>query len=59
MDPDSKAMDVVMSYIKALDNQDYDSALERVYDNLRIRGPAGETFGKPRDSIEMLRKYRG
>ncbi len=51
--------DVVTSYIKALDSQNYDEALEHLHDNVRIRGPAGETFGKPLDFIEMLRKYRG
>lgn len=51
--------DVVMSYIKALDSQHYDVALEHLHSRVRIRGPAGETFGKPLDFIEMLKKYRG
>ncbi len=51
--------DIVMSYIKALDSQHYDEALVRLHDKVRIRGPAGETFGKPLDFIEMLKKYRG
>ncbi len=50
---------VVMSYIDALHNQRYDFALDYLNDDVRIRGPAGETFGKPTDFIEMLRKYRG
>ena len=52
-------LDVVMSYIGALDSQHYDVALEHLHDRVRIRGPAGETFGKPLDFIEMLKKYRG
>ncbi len=48
-----------MSYIKALDTQHYDEALEHLHNDVRIRGPAGETFGKPLDFVEMLRKYRG
>jgi SnoaL-like domain len=48
-----------MSYIRALDSQDYDGALQHLNDRVRIRGPAGETFGKPLDFIEMLRKYHG
>ncbi len=51
--------DVVASYIKALDSQQYDAALEHLHDRVKIRGPAGETFGRPLDFIEMLRKYRG
>ncbi len=50
---------VVMSYIDALHNQRYDSALDYLDENVRIRGPAGESFGKPIDFIEMLRKYHG
>jgi predicted ester cyclase len=59
MSADNRALDVVMSYINALDSQQYDKALERLDDNVRIRGPAGETFGKPLDFIEMLRKWQG
>ncbi len=51
--------DVVTSYIGALDAQEYDRALSYLDDRVRIRGPAGETFGKPLDFIEMLRKYQG
>lgn len=51
--------DVVMSYIGALDGQKYEDALALLRDDVRISGPAGETFGKPLDFIEMLRKYRG
>ncbi len=48
-----------MSYIGALDDQEYEKALEYLHEKVRIRGPAGETFGRPLDFIEMLRKYRG
>jgi len=51
--------DTVMSYIRALDGQDYDGALKYLHDTVRIRGPAGETFGKPLDFIEMLRRFHG
>lgn len=50
---------VVMAYIRALDGQEYDRALDCLDDNVRIRGPGGETFGKPFDFINMLRKYKG
>ena len=59
MSSDSKSRDLVMAYNGALDRQHYDEALGRLHDRVRIRGPAGEAFGKPLDFIEMLRKYRG
>jgi len=55
----SSPLEVVMDYIKALDSQEYDAAMNHLHDKVRIRGPAGETFGRPYDFIEMLRKYRG
>ena len=55
----NRALEVVMSYIKALDGQRYEKALELLHDRVLIRGPAGETFGKPLDFIEMLRKWKG
>jgi SnoaL-like domain len=51
--------DVVMAYIQALDGQRYDEALTLLDERVRVRGPGGETFGKPLDFIEMLRKYKG
>jgi len=48
-----------MSYIRALDARRYEEALTFLHESVRIRGPAGETFGKPLDFIEMLRKYHG
>lgn len=59
MESKNSAMETVMSYIEALDGQNYDAALGHLHDKVRIRGPAGETFGKPFDFVEMLRKYRG
>ena len=59
MSESSGSLAVVMSYIEALDQQRYEDALTLLDDRVRIRGPAGETFGKPLDFIDMLRKYRG
>jgi hypothetical protein len=50
---------VVMSYIAALDGQRYEEAMSCLDERVRIRGPAGETFGRPVDFVEMLRRYRG
>lgn len=59
MSSSAGALAVVMSYIEALDGQRYEEALGLLSDSVKVRGPAGETFGKPLDFIEMLRKYRG
>jgi len=53
------AKKVVMAYIAALDGYRYEEALGLLDDHVRIRGPAGETFGKPLGFIEMLRRYKG
>jgi hypothetical protein len=59
MGPENNPKNVVMAYINALHNQDYDAALRYLHDKVRIRGPAGESFGKPMDFVDMLRKYQG
>ena len=59
MSPMDSPRDVVMAYIKALDSKHYEEGLRHLHENVRIRGPAGETFGKPLDFIEMLKKYQG
>jgi len=56
---DVRSKEVVMSYIGALDGQRYEEALELMHDRVKIRGPAGETYGKPSGFIETLRRYRG
>ena len=56
---DAQPKDIVLAYIGALDGQRYEEAMAFLHENARIRGPAGETFGKPLDFVEMLRKYRG
>jgi SnoaL-like protein len=53
------AKEVVLSYIRALDSQDYDAARGHLNDDVRVKGPAGEMFSKPKEFIDMLRSYRG
>jgi len=59
MSTKSLSLEVVMAYINALDSQDYEKAMDHLHEKVRIMGPAGETFGKPYDFIEMLRRYQG
>ena len=59
MSSENSPKTVVMSYIDALNSQNYDAALGYLDFKVRIKGPAGETFGIPRDFIDMLRRYRG
>jgi SnoaL-like protein len=59
MESKAEAKEVVLSYIRALDRQEYDAAQGYLLDGIRIKGPAGESFGKPKEFIDMLRMYRG
>ena len=59
MKTNSNATEIVLSYSKALDKGEYDAAGKYINDSVTIKGPAGETFGKPGEFIKMLRQYRG
>jgi len=59
LDTKSDPKEVVLSYIRALDGGRYEEALAHLHERVRIRGPGGESYGKPTDFIEMLRKYKG
>jgi len=54
----NNAKEVVLSYIKALDNQDYSAAKRYMNDHLPIKGP-GEIIDNPEEFLKMLQKYRG
>ena len=53
------AKEIVLSYIRALDNRDYDLAKNYLSESVRVVGPAGEAFRNPSEFIEMLRKFSG
>lgn len=60
MDSETKdAREVVRSYIEALDGQNFDQASSFIDENVRIIGPAGEGFGKPKNFTDMLKRYSG
>lgn len=50
---------VVMAYIEALDGKNFDFAASFIDDQVKISGPAGESFGKPKDFTDMLKRYSG
>lgn len=53
------AKEAVMSYIKAMDDRDYAAARNYLGDNLRVKGPAGETFRSPDEFLKMMEQQRG
>jgi len=48
-----------MSYIKAMDGRDYTAARNYLGDNVRVKGPAGETFRSPDEFLKMMEQQRG
>ncbi len=56
MQPKETAKNVVLDYIKALDEQDYDAARSYLKDRLPVTGP-GEGFDSADRFIAMLRSY--
>ncbi len=57
MQPDIASREVVMSYIGALDGQDYEAAGKLLNHQITIRGP-GETYTRPEQLLEILKKHR-
>lgn len=53
------AKQVVLSYIQALDKNEYKIAEGYLNKSIQIRGPSGEVFSNPADFIGMLQKHRG
>lgn len=51
--------ELVMSYIKAMDRRDYDSAGRYLADNILVKGPAGEAFRSPSEFLSMMQKQQG
>jgi hypothetical protein len=50
---------VVLSYVRSLDAQDYETAGKYLSDHVHVIGPSGESFKEPGEFIDMLRQYRG
>lgn len=51
--------EVVMCYIKAMDDRDYAAVRNYLGDNVRVKGPAGETFRSPDEFLKMMAQQRG
>lgn len=59
MTKQGKPGEVVLSYIHALDDGNFDAAKDLIDDEVKIIGPAGETFVKPQNFIDMMKSYHG
>lgn len=55
----NEAENIVMKYILALDNHNFEEAAEYIDGEVKIIGPAGESFGKPREFTRMLERFKG
>lgn len=53
------AEDIVMSYIKAMAMKDHAAARHYLADNVRVKGPAGETFRSPDEFLSMMERQHG
>jgi len=53
------AREVVMAYIKAMDNRDYAAARNYLGDSLLVKGPAGEGFRSPDEFLKMMEQQFG
>ena len=59
MESDNKSKQVVLSYIRALDSQDFTGAASFMDGAVHIKGPGGESFSNPNEFMGMLKQYRG
>lgn len=58
MNSETSAKDVVMSYIKNLDEYKYDDVENLLSEKVQVIGPAGESFKNPKEFLNMLRIYK-
>ncbi len=53
------AKDIVLAYIKAMEERDYVSVKGYLGSNVTVKGPAGEAFRSQDEFIEMMKKQGG
>jgi limonene-1,2-epoxide hydrolase len=53
------AKEAVMAYIKAMGDRDYAAARNYLGDNVRVKGPGGESFRSPDEFLKMMEQQRG
>lgn len=53
------AKETVMSYIRAMGDKDYAAARNYLGDNVRVKGPGGETFRTPDEFLKMMQQQPG
>jgi hypothetical protein len=51
--------EIVLSYIRALDSKQYETAIGFLSSSVLVRGPAGEAFRSPDEFIDMLKNQSG
>lgn len=49
----------VMSYIEAMGSRDYATVRNYLADNVRVKGPAGESFRSPDEFLKMMEQQSG
>ena len=58
MNSETDPKDIVMSYIKNLDEYKYDNVEKLLSEKAQVIGPAGESFKNPKEFLNMLRIYK-
>jgi hypothetical protein len=53
------AREAVMSYIEAMGDRDYATVRNYLGDNVRVKGPGGESFRSPDEFLKMMEQQRG
>ena len=53
------AQEAVMSYIRAMGERDYVAARAYLGENVRVKGPGGESFRTPDEFLKMMEQQRG
>lgn len=53
------AKGAVMSCIEAMEHRDYATVRNYLNDNVRVKGPAGESFRSPDEFLKMMEQQNG
>ena len=56
---ENKNKDIILDYLKSLDERNYKQAEKYLHNNIKIIGPSGEAFTDIKPFLEMLSKQEG